>query len=52
MAPSVHNTQPWVSWIRADDRLELRAMVSGPAEPICWNRYRLGDPALRLVFCG
>jgi len=32
MAPSVHNTQPWVFWIRADDRMELRAVVSGRAE--------------------
>ena len=32
MAPSVHNTQPWVFWIRADDRMELRASVSGRAE--------------------
>jgi nitroreductase len=32
MAPSVHNTQPWVFWIRADDRMELRARVSGGGE--------------------
>jgi nitroreductase len=32
MAPSVHNTQPWVFWVRADDRLELRARVASPSE--------------------
>jgi nitroreductase len=38
-APSVYNTQPWSFWIRADDRIELRANV-GEAHG--------GDPGRRL----
>lgn len=56
MAPSVHNTQPWVFWIRADDRLELRATVSGRAEPDLGADRRLlaADPLSRelAISCG
>jgi nitroreductase len=57
MAPSVHNTQPWVFWIRADDRIELRAMVSGPAEPDLLGpdrRLLAADPLSRelAISCG
>src|SRR5579859_2941987 len=43
MAPSVYNTQPWVFWIRADDRMELRANVSG------WPQSELLGPDRRLL---
>lgn len=57
LAPSVHNTQPWVFWIRADDRLELRARVSGQAEPGLLGpdrRLRVADPLSRelAISCG
>ena len=57
MAPSVHNTQPWVFWIRADDRLELRARVSGAAEPGLLGpdrRLQVADPLSRelAISCG
>jgi len=57
MAPSVHNTQPWVFWIRADDRLELRARVSGSAEPGLLGpdrRLLVADPLSRelAISCG
>jgi nitroreductase len=57
MAPSVHNTQPWVFWIRADDRLELRAMVSGGAGPDLLGvdrRLLVADPLSRelAISCG
>ena len=57
MAPSVHNTQPWVFWIRADDRMELRAVVSGRAEPDLLGpdrRLLAADPLSRelAISCG
>src|SRR5271165_2894052 len=57
MAPSVHNTQPWVFWIRGDDRLELRANVSGRAEPDLLGpdrRLLVADPLSRelAISCG
>jgi nitroreductase len=57
MAPSVHNTQPWVFWILADDRLELRARVSGRAEPGLLGadqRLHVADPLSRelAISCG
>lgn len=45
-APSVHNTQPWSFWVRADDRIELRAN---------WKRYlAVADPRARelTISCG
>jgi len=57
MAPSVHNTQPWVFWIWADDRMELRARVSGPAEHDLLGpdrRMLVADPLSRelAISCG
>jgi nitroreductase len=57
MAPSVHNTQPWVFWIRADDRMELRASVSGRAGPDLLGpdrRLLVADPLSRelAISCG
>lgn len=57
LAPSVHNTQPWVFWIRADDRMELRANVSGRAEPDLLGpdrRLLAADPLSRelAISCG
>jgi nitroreductase len=57
MAPSVHNTQPWVFWIRADDRLELRARVSGRSETELLGpdrRLLVADPLSRelAISCG
>jgi nitroreductase len=57
LAPSVHNTQPWVFWIRADDRLELRARVSDQAEPGLLGpdrRLLVADPLSRelAISCG
>ncbi len=57
MAPSVHNTQPWVFWIRADDRMELRASVSGGAGPDFLGpdrRLLVADPLSRelAISCG
>ena len=57
LAPSVHNTQPWVFWIRADDRMELRASVSGPAGPDLLGpdrRLLAADPLSRelAISCG
>jgi nitroreductase len=56
MAPSVHNTQPWVFWIRADDRMELRARVTGRTEGLLGPDRRLlaADPLSRelAISCG
>jgi nitroreductase len=57
MAPSVHNTQPWVFWIRADDRMELRAVVSGRTAPDLLGpdrRLLAADPLSRelAISCG
>jgi len=57
MAPSVHNTQPWVFWIRADDRMELRANVSGWPQPELLGpdrRLLVADPLSRelAISCG
>lgn len=53
-APSVFNTQPWVFWIRADNRAELRAAIgkAGRREPARWLRST-DDVARELVIsCG
>ena len=53
LAPSVYNTQPWSFWVRADDRIELRANTSGDdRHPDRW--LDITDPASRelAISCG
>ena len=53
-APSVLNTQPWSFWVRADDRIELRANTgqAGDHHPSRW--LTVTDPAARelAISCG
>lgn len=53
-APSVLNTQPWSFWVRADDRIELRANLGGPrsSRPGGWLHF--SDPMARelVISCG
>jgi nitroreductase len=53
-APSVFNTQPWSFWVRADDRIELRANTSGAdhRHPDRW--LEVTDPVSRelAISCG
>lgn len=52
-APSVFNTQPWSFWVRADDRIELRANTSGDdRHPDRW--LEVTDPVSRelAISCG
>jgi len=53
-APSVLNTQPWSFWVRADDRIELRANTgqAGDRHPSRW--LTVTDPAARelAISCG
>ncbi len=51
-APSVFNTQPWSFWIRADDRIELRANEAFAGDPS--RRLPVTDPRgrERAISCG
>ena len=53
-APSVLNTQPWSFWVRADDRIELRANT-GRADDRHPSRWlTIADPSARelAISCG
>jgi nitroreductase len=53
-APSVHNTQPWSFWVRADDRIDLRANIRArdSDHPAGWLHF--SDPLARelVISCG
>lgn len=53
-APSVLNTQPWSFWVRADDRIELRAKIGQPGDRHSGRWLTQTDPDARelAISCG
>jgi nitroreductase len=53
-APSVYNTQPWSFWVRADDRIELRANIAEADGRHAGRWLEVTDPDARelAISCG
>jgi nitroreductase len=54
LAPSVLNTQPWSFWVRADDRIDLRAKIGQPGDrhPGRWLTHTDPDARELAISCG